>query len=116
VPSRKTCLAPSKRLDASFKRTAIKGAKPALRFVSALAYLDKGIKHTRKVKGHSKVTYSPNATLTKASDSFSLSLKGLSKGAHTLKIVVQYTKTVKDKKTTRTETVTKTISAKVEVC
>jgi hypothetical protein len=112
LPAGSACTATSKKLDVKFTRAAVKGAKPVLSFESAKAYLGKGVKHVAKVKGHRVTTYEPNAVLRKASDSFSLSLKGLSKGSHTLKIVVLYTEKVGHK----TKTISKTISGTFKVC
>jgi hypothetical protein len=124
-----------------FITAAVTGSKAtALTFRSAAVYRDKGVKHSTKVKKRVKqhgktvtetvtvVSYTPNTKLTKASDSVSLSLKGLAKGTHTLKVIVAYSEAVTTRKTlkvngkARTETVkstkivTKDLSATVKVC
>jgi hypothetical protein len=86
-----------------------------LKFVSAALWVDKGVKHTKKVRVRSKTktdtTYTANATLRRASESFTLSLKGLSRGTHTLKLIVTYKETVRR----QTKRVTKTLSVRFSV-
>ena len=141
TPSDSVCLAPSAAVAVKFITAAVTGSKAtALTFRSAAVYRDKGVKHSTKVKKRVKqhgktvtetvtvVSYTPNTKLTKASDSVSLSLKGLAKGTHTLKVIVAYSEAVTTRKTlkvngkARTETVkstkivTKDLSATVKVC
>jgi hypothetical protein len=132
TPSDSVCLAPSGAAAVSFITAAVKGSKAtALKFRSAGIYLDRGVKHSAKVKEHGKsgsktvISYSPNATLRRTSDEFSLSLKGLAMGAHTLRVYITYSETVTTAKAhgnerartvTSTKTVTRSLSAAIEVC
>ena len=120
VPSTNTCLPPSATLKVTFKAAPAKGSKnAALKFNSATLYLDKGVKHTRKVKSHgktiTKVYYTASATIKMTSETLKLALKGYPKGTHSLKVIVAYTETVKPK-TTQALKATKTLTAKVNVC
>lgn len=103
----------AKSLKGHFKANKI-GSK-ALKFVSAAVYVDKGVKHVERAKAHSsgraKRTYTANATLKRMSESFALNLKTLSKGAHTLNVIVTY----KKKAGRRTETVSRTLKARFTV-
>jgi hypothetical protein len=75
---------------------------------------------TKTVGGHKRTvkvtTYVPNATATHASSSESLHLKGLSKGSHTLKLVVTYTKTTVSHGKSKPLTVKKTLTVRFKVC
>jgi hypothetical protein len=114
TPAVTVCQAPAAKLSVAFKTAAIKGSSKAkLKFASVAFYLDKGVKHTKKVKKHTVTTYTPNATSKKAPVSERLSLKGLKAGSHTLKVVAGYTKTVKHGKRAK---VIKTLTAKISVC
>ncbi len=141
TPSDKVCVAPSAEAPVKFATAALKGSKQAaLTFKLAAFYLDKGVKHSKKVRKrvtkHGKavtetvtvVSYTANATVKKASDSVSLSLKGLTSGVHTLKVIVSYSETARTKKTVKvdgkaktetvknTKTVTKVLTATINVC
>jgi predicted outer membrane repeat protein len=114
TPSVTVCQAPSSKLAVAFRTAAIKGSSKAkLKFTSVAFYLDKGVKHTKKVKKHTVTSYTPNATSKKAPVSERLSLKGLKAGSHTLKVVAAYTKKVKHGKRAK---VIKTLTSKISVC
>jgi 5-deoxy-D-glucuronate isomerase len=95
-----------------------------LRFVSAAFYIGKGVAHKeRKVvtsHGHRRTVtttvYLPNATAKSASASENLSLTGIAAGDQQLRVVVRYDETVKTRGKTRTVVVTRTLSAKLNVC
>ena len=120
------CTASTSSLSATLASTAISGSHATkLKFSSAGFFIDKGIKHTKKKTEHLKngktkhitvTTYSPNTVAHHVPDTVLLSLKGVSAGSHTLKIVVSYKETVTKHGHKKTETVTKTISSKFTVC
>ena len=98
------CVAAPGKLAAKIKSTKrSKGAQ--LRFVRAVFYIGKGVKH----KHHA---YVANATKTQVPARLRLSLAGVKSGTHTLKVVVYYTGAVNG----ATSTVSKTLRVKFSVC
>lgn len=125
TPIQHTCTAPSALYRVKFKTAKRSAAGQAkLTFKTVAFYLDKGIRRvrteTKTVGGHKRTvkvtTYVPNATATHASSSESLHLKGLSKGSHTLKLVVTYTKTTVSHGKSKPLTVKKTLTVRFKVC
>ncbi len=124
-PSLRVCTASTKTLGVSLSSTAIAKSKAAkLKFTSAVFYLDKGVKHTKRktVRAHGKtktvtvITYTANATAHHVPVALALKLAGLKTGTHTLTVKLSYkqTKTKRGRKTT--VTVSKTLKAKFLVC
>ncbi len=124
-PSLRVCTASTKTLGVSLRSTAIAKSKAAkLKFTSAVFYLDKGVKHTKRktVRAHGKtktvtvITYTANATAHHVPVALALKLAGLKTGTHTLTVKLSYkqTKTKRGRKTT--VTVSKTLKAKFLVC
>jgi hypothetical protein len=135
TPPASVCQATKTSYTVSLSAKTLKtGTK--LKFVSASFYLDKGVKHSkkekRKVKVHGKrttktvsvVTYSANATAERLPAHESLSLRGLTKGTHTLTVKVTYheakTEIIKmhgkSVKVAKTVTVTETLNVKLNIC
>ncbi len=125
TPIEQTCAAPSTGYRVKFTTAAGSASRAAkLTFKTVAFYIDRGLKRvrtqTQTVHGHRrtvKVTsYVPNATSKSASSSESLHLKGLSRGTHTLRLLVTYTRTTVSGGKRRTVTVSKTITARFKVC
>lgn len=124
TPSLAACTASTSPLSATLASSALShGTK--LKFSSAGFFLDRGIKHVKKKTEHLKhgktkhvtvTTYTANVTVHHVPVTVSLSLTGLKAGSHTLKVVISYTEKVTKHHKTKTETVTKTISSKFNVC
>jgi hypothetical protein len=120
------CLARTNRLSATLSSTAIrKSTAPKLRFVRAVFYIDRGVRHTHKKtkrlrNGHKKtvivVTYTANATVLRLPTTQALRLTGLGSRTHTLKVTLSYTKIVIRHRHRKTVTVTKTLSVRFRVC
>jgi hypothetical protein len=125
TPALSACTASTGKLAATLSSaTGTKGTK--LKFSSAAFYIDKGIKHTtHKTKHlkdgktkHIKITvYEPNATAHHVPTTVELSLTGLKAGTHTLKVILSYKETKKEKHGKhKTVTVTKTVKTPFTVC
>ena len=125
TPSALVCSARTGAATVSFKSAAIQGSnKTALSFERVVFWIGKGIAHTTKktetVHGTKKTvtvtTYAANATSTKASVTKTLKLKGYKSGAQALRVVVTYREKVRQGKRTVLESVTKTLTTKLQVC
>ena len=123
TPSPSSCTAPTTGLPVKFSSAPI--SKSTVKFSSAAFYIDKGIKHSRKVSKRLKngkrkkitvVTYLPNALARHASSSLSLKLAGEKAGTHTLKVIVSYTEKVTKHHRKVTVTVTKALKVTFKVC
>lgn len=113
------CVAPSSELAVEFASTKrSEGAK--LRFESIGFYLDRGVKHkvAKRVGGKRKLVtvYLANATLRRQPVSLKLSVAKLRPGTNTLKVVVRYTKIIRNHGQKKRVTVTKTLRVNFSVC
>jgi len=120
TPSPQACVASPERLSVRLSST-IKSRGTKLKFSSAAFYIDKGIKHKRRVlKGTKTVTvtaYKPNATARRLPVGRSFSIAKLMKpGSHTLKVVVSYKESKRVHGVKETVTVSKTLRVKFTVC
>jgi hypothetical protein len=126
TPSPLACTANANRLAVKLESTAIPKSKRAkLKFSSGAFYLDKGIKRThhktvRTRNGKHKTVivtvYTANATAHHVPVGVDLSLAGLKRGTHTLRVVVSYKETKREHGHKKTVTVTKTLKGKFSVC
>jgi PKD repeat protein len=126
TPSLQACTTKTGRLSATLTSSAIAHSRRAkLRFASAAFYLDRGVRHTRKVtrrlrSGRTKkvtvVSFSANATTRHLPATVALRVTGLRSGTHTLKVVLTYSERVKRHRRSITVRVTKTITARFRVC
>jgi Pro-kumamolisin, activation domain/Putative Ig domain len=123
TPIQSNCAAPSSTYRVRVQIAPGSGT-PKLTFKTVGYYLDKGIKRlgtvTETVHGerHSAkgIVYVANATSTHASSSESLRLRGLSKGTHTLRVVITYTEVVASAGKRRIVTDVTTIPHRFKVC
>jgi Pro-kumamolisin, activation domain/IPT/TIG domain len=119
TPSRQACVASPKRLSVRLSSTT-KSRGTKLKFSSAAFYIDKGIKHKRRVlEGTKTVTvtaYKPNATARRLPVGVSFSIAKLKPRSHTLKVVVSYKKSTRVHGVKETVTVSKTVRMKFTVC
>jgi len=123
TPILNACAAPASVYRVRVKLAAGSGA-PKLTFKAVAYYLDRGLKRRGTViqtlrgkkRIHKGTIYVPNATSKHASSSESLRLKGLSKGAHTLKVTVTFTEVRINAGKRRIVTDTTTIDHKFKVC
>ncbi len=111
TPPPSTCTPPSERLSIRFATSAIPHSRNRkLKFHSASFLIGKGVAHERR---HGQTTHTPNAILYHSPGTVSLSLKGLSKGARRVQLVIGYTTS---RGRHRTAAVTKTIYVSFTVC
>ncbi|MCW2981118.1 MAG: hypothetical protein JWO14_2845 [Solirubrobacterales bacterium] len=97
-----TCVARSGPLDATLISSAIPGSKAArLRFTKAAFSFDRGV---------------PNHTVGRLPTDVSLSLAGLNRGSHTLRVKLSYLDSVTRRGHHHTVTVSKTLSLTFNVC
>ena len=91
----------------------------------AAFYLDRGVRHTRRVTRHLRngqkkrvtvVSFRANATVRHLPASVGLRVAGLRSGTHTLKVVLTYSKQVTRHHHRATVKVTKTLKVKFRVC
>jgi hypothetical protein len=133
APAATTCTA-STGLSVTLTSKTIKAlAKKGPKFANAQFFIDKGVKHTKKVKvkgKHGKVKYvkktyySPNKTAKRLPANETFSTKGLKVGNHTLTVKVHFTKTSTltvghgkhKRKVKTTVTITRTLKATFKVC
>jgi cytochrome c551/c552 len=113
------CVAPSSELPVKFASTKrSRGAK--LRFTGVVFYLDRGVKHKvhKLVRGkHKLVTvYLPDATRFRQPAGLNLSVGKLKAGTNTLKVVVRYTKIIRDHRHKKPVAVTRTLRVNFSVC
>ena len=125
TPATSICTASKSRLAVMLNSTAIRNSKKAkLKFLDAVLYIDKGVKHTitKSVRRHGKkvkvtlTTYKANATVKKLPASPNLKLTGLKSGQHTLKVTLSYIETVIKHGHKTKKTVDKTLTVKFKVC
>jgi virginiamycin B lyase len=126
TPSLKTCTTRTKSLSTTLRSVTIRRSRAVkLRFRSASFFIDRGVRHVHKrtvhLRGRRKktvtvVVFTPNAVVRRLPASPALRLTGLRSGAHTLKVTVLYAKTVTRRHHRRTVTVTKTVTARFNVC
>jgi len=126
TPSLQTCTTASSALRVRLTSTAIpKSHSAKLKFSSAAFYIGKGVKHTTKKIEHLKhgktkkitiTTWTPNATVHHLPAVLALKLPSLKTSSATLKVVISYKKTVTKHGHKRTETVTKTLTTKLNIC
>ncbi len=108
TPSPQACLASPKRLSVRLTSTPrSKGTK--LKFLRAAFYIDRGVKHRRRV-------YKPNATAHRLPVGLNLSVARLKSGSHTLRVVVSYKESKIRHGVKQTVTVSKTLRVKFTVC
>jgi Pro-kumamolisin, activation domain/IPT/TIG domain/HYDIN/CFA65/VesB-like, Ig-like domain len=108
TPSPQACVASPKRLSVRLTSTTrSKGTK--LKFSRAAFYIDRGVKHRRRV-------YKPNAIAHRLPVGLNLSIARLKSGSHTLKVVVSYKESKIRHGVKQTVTVSKTLRAKFTVC
>jgi virginiamycin B lyase len=119
------CTATKSGLAVMLNSTAIRNSKKAkLKFLTAVLYIDRGVKHTitKTVRKHGKdvkikvTTYKSNATVKKLPGSPTLKLSGLKSGQHTLKVTFSYIETVTKHGHKSKKTLSKTLTVKVTVC
>jgi hypothetical protein len=109
-------LAPTAKLPVSFSTVAIKGSKATrLKFREVAFFLGRGVKHSARIRGKTRVTYVPNLTETRVSDTLQLSLKGLSAGRQGVRAVVTYTETIGTGRHRETKTVTATVTLTITI-
>jgi hypothetical protein len=125
VPARAASACAASAADLAVRlgaQTLAHGTK--LKFASATFFVDRGVKRVRAAGRHRKVTsYVPNATIKRLPASPRLSLKGLTRGVHTLKVVVDLEQTVTNDmkrhgklvRVTTTKTVTARLTSKFDV-
>jgi virginiamycin B lyase len=126
TPSVLTCTARAKTLAVQLRSRTIPHSHAAkLRFVSAVFFIDRGIRHKRKRtrrlrNGHRKtvtvIVFVPNAITHHLPAKPALRLAGLRSGRHTLRVTVSYKKTVTRHHHRRTVVVTKTVTVRFNVC
>jgi PKD repeat protein len=126
TPSLQSCTGKTGRLSVRLASSSIAKSKATkLRFVRAALYLDRGVRHTRRVtkhlrNGHKKrvtvVFFRPNATVRHLPATVALRVAGLRSGTHTLKVVLTYSKRVTRHRHRVTVTVSKTLKVKFRVC
>jgi streptogramin lyase len=125
TPSPNACIASAKALAVTLNSTAIPTSHAAkLHFFDAALFLDRGIKHRRKVRtrSHGKAKtvfvtlYTANALARHLPLSVSLRLAGLRSGTHTLKVKITYKQIVTRHGRKRTVSVPKTLSTPFRVC
>ena len=108
TPSPQACVASPQRLTVRLSSTTrSKGTK--LKFSSAAFYIDRGVKHRRRV-------YKPNATAHRLPVGLNLSIARLKSGSHTLKVVVSYRESKIRHGVKQTVIVSKTLRVKFTVC
>ncbi len=119
TPSLQACVASPKRLTVSLSSTT-KSTGTKLKFASAAFYVDKGIKHQRRVRKGTKtvtvISHKPNAKARRLPATVSLSTARLKPGAHTLKVVVSYKKSKIKHGIKETVIVSKTLRVKFTIC
>ena len=125
IPS--ACVAAGGKLPVTLNSTSVAHKKPKLKFKLAQFFIDKGRKHTMRVKKTHKVNgkavavekhgkpvfvkktvYLPNATAHHVLVTESLSTVGLTPGTHTLRVKISFKK--------KTRIVTKTLKVTFAVC
>ncbi len=129
------CVATDGKLPVTLNSKSVAHKKPKLKFKLAQFYIDKGRKHTMRVKKTHKVNgktvvvtkngkpvfvkktvYLPNATAHHVVANESLSIAGLSAGTHTLRVTISYAKTVRKHGKKHTLIVTKTLKVTFTIC
>jgi hypothetical protein len=95
-------------LTVSLSAKTLHAKRPKLHFTRARLYIDRGKRHRRT---HRRPTFSPNATVHKLPATVNLSLKGVKRGAHTLKVVASFKQT-----TTPHRRLSKTLKSRFSVC
>ena len=126
TPSLLACTARAKTLSVTLRSVAIAHSRAAkLRFKSAAFFIDKGLRHTRKLTtrlpgGHKHtttiVTFTANAVAHHLPSAPVLRLAGLKAGLHTLRVTVSYQETLTRHGHRTAITVNKTLAVKFEVC
>lgn len=126
TPSLQACTAGSKALRVALASVAIRGSHAAkLKFSRAAFYIGRGVKHTTKRIKHlpggktekiTVTTYAPNVIVRHVPADVGLELTGLKSGMHTLKVVMSYTETVTKHGHKKTETITKTLTTRFQIC
>jgi streptogramin lyase len=125
VPSATICVAQSSLLDAQLNSVAIRGSRARkLRFVTAAFYIDRGVRHTRRVfkrtrtgRRQVKVVYfTANTLVHRVPAAVELSLKGLGSATHTLTVKLSYHEITTSHNHRRTVTVTKSLTTKFRAC
>jgi virginiamycin B lyase len=125
TPLPSACTASSGALSIKLTSSAISGSKAAqLHFVSASLFLDKGVKHVRRVTKRShgkrisvkKTVFTANRIVRQLPATPGLRLTGLAKGRHTLKVTVLFHATVKRHGHRATVSASKTLKASFQVC
>jgi FG-GAP repeat len=129
------CVAAGGKLPVTLNSKSVAHKKPKLKFKLAQFYIDKGRKHTTRVKKTHKVhgktvvvkkhgkpvfvnktVYLPNATARHVIAHESLSIAGLRPGTHTLRVKISYNKTVREHGKKHTKIVTKTLKLTFTIC
>ncbi len=129
------CVAAGGRLPLTLNSKSVAHKKPKLKFKLAQFFIDKGRKHTERVKKTHKVNgktvvvkkhgkpvfvkktvYLPNATARHVAITEALSIAGLAPGTHTLRVKLSYTKTIRKHGKRHTRIVTKTLKVTFTIC
>jgi hypothetical protein len=126
TPSLLICTARARTLSVTLRSVTIAHSRAAkLRFESAAFFIDKGIRHTRKLTkrlpgGHKHtttvVTFTANRVTRHLPSTPVLRLAGLKSGVHTLRVTVYYQETVTRHGHRSAITVHKTVAVKFNVC
>jgi hypothetical protein len=122
--SAKVCVKNPQRLIVTLRSAKLAGSKAAKpTFISAAVFIGTGIKHVRhltvrtgKGKGKTVTTYTANAVAHRVPATLHLSLKGLKRGRHTLKIRIAERETVQRRGHRHRAIVTKTFTETFTVC
>jgi virginiamycin B lyase len=125
IPAAQRCVAVTTAMPVHVNSTAIAGATGAtLHFRRTALFLDRGMKRIRIIhkrvgtvsKRVKLVVYRANATRHRVPAMVSLRLRGLTSGAHRLRITMTYSETIHRHGRRATVTVTKTLRAAFRVC
>jgi streptogramin lyase len=126
TPSLQACTSKTGRLSVRLTSTTIAHSHAAkLRFRSASFFLDKGVRHTRKVtrhlrNGHKKrvivVFFKANASTHHLPATLAIRVTGLRSGTHTLKVLLTYSERVTKHRHRLTVNVTRPLRVKFTIC
>jgi hypothetical protein len=129
------CVAVGSKLPVTLNSKSVAHKKPKLKFKLAQFFIDKGRKHTLRVKKTHKVdgksvvvkkhgkpvfvkkkVYLPNATARHVPVAESLSIAGLTSGTHTLRVRISFKKMIRKHGKKQTRIVIKTLKVAFAVC
>jgi streptogramin lyase len=126
TPSLQACTSKTGRLSVSLTSATIANSRAVkLRFRSASFFLDRGVRHTRKVtkhlrNGHKKrvtvVFFKANASTHHLPANLAIRVSGLRSGTHTLRVLLTYSERVTKHRHRVTVNVTKKLRVKFTIC